>query len=156
MLRSRSIRAAAAAVAATASLGTLAVAGLAAPSYASGSQIKCTTVAGNANSTITLSGCTGNTGGSSKPIPAGSFISGGKIKWVNGTSTTVTIASSSTETDTTETAVCPAGTSEVEAKGKVTADTTGSAPVGGAAKGEVCVDPNLNVSNEPGSVFKFK
>jgi hypothetical protein len=110
--------------------------------------------------TMTLSGCTGNTGGASLPItPALTFLSaGGTITWVNGKTTTVTMASTGNETDTDPAGgSCPAGSSEIESKGQVTADNTGSAPVGGVAKGEVCEDlSTTNLTLEPLSAFKFK
>jgi hypothetical protein len=118
--------------------------------------IKCGKLTGTISTTVTLSKCSGNTGGASKAMPAASLASGGTINWVNGKSTTVTLKVSTTEHDTTETLTCPAGTTEYEAKGKVTADTTGSAPVGGVAKAEVCADSTGNLSLEPGSKALLK
>jgi hypothetical protein len=65
---------------------------------------------------------------------------------------------SATETDPSETQTCAAGSTEHELKGTVTADSTGSAPIGGVAKGEICVIPSVpsGFRNEPGSAFKFK
>ena len=121
-------------------------------------QIVCKKLTGNIATTVTLSGCTSAaTGGSSQPIQATSLASGGTINWVNGKSTTVTLSVSQTEHDGTETQVCPAGTSEYEAKGKVTADTTGFAPVGGVAKAEACVNGTTGaITLEPGSKAIFR
>lgn len=118
--------------------------------------IKCGKLTGTISTTVTLSKCSGNTGGASKPMPAASLASGGTISWVNGKSTTVTLKVSTTEHDTTETLGCPTGTTEYEAKGKVTADTTGSAPVGGVAKAEVCATSTGSLSLEPGSKALLK
>jgi hypothetical protein len=85
------------------------------------------------------------------------LATGGTITWANGKTTTVTLSISTTETDATEVKVCPAGTTEYEETGFVTADTTGSAPVGRAAKGEVCIsDASANTRLELGTAFKFK
>jgi hypothetical protein len=150
MLHSRFFRLSVAALAATASLGTLAVTGLASPAYA-GTKIKCTTITGNGVSTIVLSGCNGNTGGSSLPLTAATLLSGGKLTWVNGKYTKV-------KTTAVEgpLGACAAGDTEYNATGTVKADTTGSAPVGGAVKASVCVDANLNISEEPGTTFQMK
>jgi hypothetical protein len=121
-------------------------------------QIVCKKLTGNIATTVTLSACTSAaTGGSSKPIQATALASGGTINWVNGKSTTVTLSISQTEKDGTETQVCPAGTSEYEAKGKVTADNTGFAPVGGVAKAEACVNGTTGaITLEPGSKGIFR
>jgi hypothetical protein len=138
----------------TAAFATVAFPGSASPA----TQIVCKTLTGNIATTVTLSGCTSAaTGGSSKPLPATSLASGGTITWVNSKTTTVTLKVSTTEHDGTETQTCPAGTSEYEAKGKVTADTTGFAPVGGVAKAEACVNGTTGaISLEPGSKAIFK
>jgi hypothetical protein len=138
----------------------MASASFAGPASAAPPGIKCSTLTGNINNTVTLSGCTGNTGGGSMPISAGSFASGGPIPWLNGKTTTVTNSSSSTETDGTEAKKCstPAET-EFESTGKVTADTTGSTTVGAKVKSEACVKlppGNGSIRNEPGSKFKIK
>ena len=127
---------------------------------AAGLKIKCTSMTGNISGTITLTGCTpGATGGSSIPMPAATLLAtGGSINWVNGKNTTVTLASSTTETDTDKAGgSCPRGTTEYETKGRVTADTTGSAPVGGKASSEACVNATTGaVSIEPLSALKLK
>jgi len=160
MLRSRTMRTlSAVAVAGAATLGSLSFGG---PAGAVILKIKCTQLTGNFSgmTTMTLSGCTGNTGGASMPItPALTFLeSGGTVTWVNGKKTTVTMAGTGNETDTDAAGgSCPAGSSEIESKGTVTADNTGSAPVGGVAKGEVCEDlSTANLTLEPLSAFKFK
>jgi hypothetical protein len=147
-------------------LGAVAVAGGAAlgasafvsPASAAGVQIKCTHLTGNLNTTLTLSGCSGNTGGDSTPVPAFTFLGGGgNVVWVNGKVTSVSMAITG-ETDTDPAGgSCPAGYGELESKGTVTADNTGSALVGGVAKGEVCQNSsNNNLTLEPLSAFRFK
>jgi hypothetical protein len=159
MLRFRSFRAASA-VALAGAIGLVAVS-FAGPATASGSRIKCTQLTGFVGPSppdpFSLSGCSGNTGGGSAQF-ANIFSSPLTIPWLNGKTTTVMWTSSTTETDPTETMTCPAGQIEEEFKGTVTADSTGSAPVGGVAKGEVCVTKILpsTFSNEAGSAFKFK
>jgi hypothetical protein len=118
--------------------------------------IKCGKLTGTITGNVTLSKYSGNTGGASQPMPATSLASGGTIKWVNGKTTTITLSASNNETDPGETQQCAAGSSEYEAKGKVTADTTGSAVVGGKVKAEACLDAAGNISLEPGTKASIK
>jgi hypothetical protein len=112
-----------------------------------------------------LGSCNGTTGGQgafdfSPFAPPGGTIT---IFWRKNTrSTKVKFATCSGEgclpgVDKTPdgSSTCPAGSTEFEAKGKVTADNTGSATVGGVAKAEVCVDSSGGVSLEPGTKFKI-
>ena len=112
--------------------------------------IKCSTLTGNIASTVTLSGCTGNTGGASTPLLATSLASGGTITWTNSQTTTVTLSVSSPAGGT-----CPPKTTLEQAKGTTTADTTGSAPVGGKVKVLVCLTKTGGLSLEPGHVAKI-
>jgi hypothetical protein len=130
MIRSKMIRLAAVGALAGSAALALTPAGVAG---AAGS-IKCSSMTGNIAKKVTLSGCTGNTGGSSKPIASTALATGGVIKWANGKKTTVTLTATAKGT------ACPAGSSEYQAKGKVTKDTTGSAAVGGTIKGNACVN----------------
>jgi hypothetical protein len=105
--------------------------------------ITCTTITGNASSTIVVSGCTGgNTGGSSKPISATALAAGGTITWVSGSTTTVA-APTLTATSAKK---CPGyvkgGSSNPTADkfaGKVTGDTGDGIKVPGTDKGAVCI-----------------
>jgi hypothetical protein len=151
--RSHAVRALSTAVligAATAGGLTLTMAGSAS---ASGPQIKCSTVKGNLSSTVKLSHCNGNTGGASMALMPDNYLSGpGVITWVNGEATTVSLTSISNGAQGT----CPAGTTEYNVAGTVTADTTGSAPVGGKLKASVCLHSTGAITIRPGTVVSFK
>jgi hypothetical protein len=129
-----------AALAATASLGAVAVTGLAGSASATTLKIKCATLSGTLSTTATVSGCSGNTGGASQPIAITSLLGGGTITWVNGKTTTISAPTISSGT------LCPVGDTDDIAKGTVSADTTHSVTVGSAYKIEVCLDGNDNLS----------
>jgi hypothetical protein len=128
-------------MASSAAIATVPLAG----SASAVSSIKCNKLTGNIATSVVLSGCSGNTGGKSKAIPATQLATGGTIKWVNAKTTTVTLAIKPAGT------ACPAGSTEYQAKGKVTGDTTGSATVGGAAKALACVNGAGAISLVPGT-----
>jgi hypothetical protein len=125
--------------------GSASVAVLTGPASAAGTGIKCGALTGNIANTVKLSKCSGNTGKSSKAIPATQLATGGKITWVNGKTTTLTLTAKAKGT------ACPAGSTEYQAKGMVTGDTTGSATVGSAAKASACIDGAGNVTLVPGT-----
>jgi hypothetical protein len=131
----------------------------ASPAWATFVGIKCSSVSGSSatGGTVTLSGCNGNTGGASQAEPVSTLLTGGTITWLNGKTTTFgTPTISSTETDSDVGGTCPAGTSEVQVTGNVTADTTGSAPVPGKYKMEICANSTtMAFKNEPGSKAKI-
>jgi hypothetical protein len=130
---------------------------LAAPAGAAVGTIKCTKLTGTIASGITLSGCNGNTGGASQLIPATNLVGGGTITWVNGQTTTVTLNATAGESDSDLRGTCSATTTEYEATGTVTADTTGSAIVGGKAKAEACLNTTTGkLTLEPGTALKLK
>ena len=117
-------------------------------------KISCTTITGNASSTITISGCTGgNTGGSSKPQAATALASGGTIDWVSGSTTTFsapTLKSVSAKK-------CPGyvkggsnNPSAESAKGTVTGDTGDGLKVPGKFAGEVCISSSGAITAYPG------
>jgi hypothetical protein len=130
------------AVAGSAAIATVPFAG---PASAATLSIKCSSLKGNIGTTVTASKCSGNTGKASKAIKATLLASGGKITWVNGKTTTVKLTVKAGGT------ACPAGSSEYVATGTVTADTTGSATVGGKVKGSACVDSAGNLTLVPGT-----
>jgi hypothetical protein len=106
-------------------------------------KINCTTITGNASSTLVISGCSGgNTGGSSKPVQSTALAAGGTIDWVSGSTTTI---SAPTLTSTSP-KKCPGyvkgGSSNPSADkiaATVTADTGDGLKVPGKATGAVCI-----------------
>jgi predicted RecA/RadA family phage recombinase len=122
------------------------------PASAATLSIRCTHLSGSiSGSTAKLSGCSGNTG-KSGTVPIASFASGtGTITWANGKTTSVSGTVTSPSKDETETKSCAAGSTEYLLKGKVTADTTGSATVGGTVHAEACLSSTGTLSLEPGT-----
>jgi len=124
---------------------TLATAGLVAGGVADGTawaakkpHFTCSALDGNIDTnSATLSGCGGNTGGSGT-FPPSAFASGaGTITWANGTTTSMSITFKALK----KAKGCPSSAySEYQAKGKTTADTTGTATAGSKVKGRACVD----------------
>ena len=131
----------AATIVGAATVGAISFAG---PTNAAVGTIKCTTLTGNLTTTVTLSGCNGNTGGA--------------IPWVNGQTTTVTLTPNiGVESDADLLGSCSSSATEVEVTGTVTADTTGSAIVGGKVKVEACLNNTTqNIKLEPGTALKLK
>jgi hypothetical protein len=118
--------------------------------------IVCTSITGSASSTVTVSGCTGgNTGGSSKPVPATALAAGGTIDWVSGATTTI----SAPTLTSTSAKHCPGysktnTSSQNPSADKFAATVTGGSdvntppnmPLSGTAKGEVCIAPNGSIT----------
>jgi hypothetical protein len=132
--------------------------GIAGTAGAAGS-ITCSTIAGNATGTITLSGCTGpNTGGSSKPTSAAALATGGTITWVSGGTTTFaqpTLAAASATK-------CPGyvkkAASEPAAESftaVVTGDTGDGVLVPGSASGSVCIGTDGTITTLKAMKFKW-
>ena len=116
-------------------------------------KIKC--FAFSAGSTVTsfqLTACTGNTGGASM-VQAGNFLTLNPLNLVWSNSLTTDVHWSSITTGGTS---CPTGTFEYKFVGTVTADTTGSAPVGGHAHGKACVNSTGVLTVAPGTHFVFR
>ena len=117
-------------------------------------KVKCTAFDSGSNSThFELEGCSGDTGAASLSEAANLSTSNPLyLSWSNGTSTTVDWNSI-----TTGGADCASGSTEYTFEGEVTADTTGWASAGGAAKGTACeksISGKLKVA--PASDFVFK
>jgi hypothetical protein len=131
---------------------TMAVA--ATPASATTAVVVCKQLVGNLGG-ATLSNCSdiANTGGSGT-LP---FSTPSKITWANGNTTTLNpFGSVMVTSDENETGTCAATTTEYRLVGKVSADTTGSIPVGSKVSAEICVDFTHNkVTNEPGAKFKI-
>ena len=114
------------------------------------STLLCTTITGNAASTLTVSGCTGgNTGGGSTPITATALAVGGTIHWLSGGSTTIG-APTLTPTSATH---CPgyvkgAATEPTAEKflATVSADTGDGLKLPGSAKGAVCIGTDNSIT----------
>lgn len=104
--------------------------------------IVCKKLTGSIDSTITASGCSGNTGKSSQPITATALASGGTINWTNGKSTTI---AAPTLTTLKPTLKCKKGNLNEGFKAVVTADTTGLAKLG-TASGAVCIHPDDSIT----------
>jgi hypothetical protein len=133
-------------IVASTALAGAAVLTFAIPANAAVTGIACKSMSGNISKTVTLKGCTGNTGKASKPLPAAALASGGTINWKNGKTTTVSLAVAQGSA-----AKCAVGDTEYNATGKVTADTTGSAKVKGKVKASVCISATGAVSLVPGT-----
>jgi hypothetical protein len=104
--------------------------------------IKCKVLTGTSSTTVTLSGCNGNTGGASMAEPVSTLTSGGTVTWVNSQTTTFgsPTLTSIAQTSTLYTCKKTAAYSEIKATGPVTADTTGSAPLPGNYTIWVCLN----------------
>ena len=114
------------------------------------SSIACTTIAGSASGTITVSGCSGGaTGGGSKPLSALALATGGTIDWLSGGSTTIgapTLIPTSNK-------ACPGfnktATSNPTAEkftASVTSDTGDGLKLPGTAKGAVCIGTSGSIT----------
>jgi hypothetical protein len=152
MRLSRSVRLGVAVLSIAASLAAIGTLGRSAPASASSLKIKCTGLSGNAESTVSLSGCTGDTGGSSTTLNAITLYEGGTIYWANGKHTRVSFSLTPGSQGS-----CPAGTTEYNGVGTVIGDSTGSAPVDGSASAEGCInDSSYAITLEPGTKLKLK
>ena len=106
--------------------------------------MKCSKLTGTVGATGSITGCTGNTGGSGSfpTVPASSAT----VTWANGDTTT---ASFNYATVSSSTQTCPSADSEYKITGTVSADTTGSIPVGSGLKGFVCLTSSGSLSLAP-------
>jgi hypothetical protein len=117
---------------------------LAAPASAAVPSITCKALTGTANTTtgkvVThLTKCSGNTGGAG--TANGNLSSATATdKWKNGKSTTFTVHVAG------GTKPCPTGDMPEAVSGKVTADTTGSAGVGGTVSENLCFHPTSSTT----------
>src|SRR5665213_2936488 len=105
----------------------------------------CTTVAGTASGTITISGCTdssgANTGGGTHPVATTSLATGGTVSWLSGKASTFSAAT----LVSTSAKKCPGYVKNASSNptadkfsGTVTADTAGF-KIPGKYSGEVCI-----------------
>ena len=132
--------------------------GLAGTAGAAGS-IACTTISGNASSTVSLSGCSGpNTGGGSKPVTALDLATGGTFTWLSGGTTTIgapTLTAGSPKK-------CPGyvknASTEPSAESftaTVTGDTGDGILIPGIASGAVCIGTDGTISTLKEVKFKW-
>lgn len=113
-------------------------------------KLECTSLSGNASSTVTVSGCTGgNTGGSSQPVAAATLASGGTVTWVSGSTTTIAAPALTTVSATKcpgyvkNAASNPAAESFVAT---VTGDTGDGMLIPGTLTGAVCVGTDGSIT----------
>jgi len=124
------------------------------PASARGAVVTCKHLKGDIL-TVSLTGCSdfGNTGGSGiLPMTDPNAT----ITWATGLYTTMTFGGFLVSQDETERYSCPTGSTEFQESGTVTADATGSIPVGSTFSVELCVIPTNVVVNEKGSKPKIK
>jgi len=116
------------------------------PGQAAAPGIACKSMTGTITGNVTLKKCTGNTGKASKPLPATQLQSGGTITWKNNKTTTVKLTVKQGPGTK-----CKTGSTEFDASGKVTADTTGSTAKNHKVLAKVCVDAAGNITLLPGT-----
>lgn len=101
---------------------------------------------------VTLSNCTGTTGGSgkSKATVSSTGPNTTEVKWTNGKTTTASESAASGSF------ACPSGDDAEAVTGSVTQDNTKSTAVGAAVAGDVCYNPNTSkLSLSPGTKFTY-
>jgi hypothetical protein len=130
--------------------------GMAGTAGAATGKITCTTISGNASSTVTVSGCTGgNTGGSSEAMNSTDLESGGTIDWVSGSTTTISAPQLTTISEKkcpgyvkpTKTNPSPSEPTAESFTASVTADTGDGILLPATATGEVCVSQSGSISD---------
>jgi hypothetical protein len=114
------------------------------------SSIFCSTLSGNAASTITVSGCTGgDTGGGSSPLPATALATGGTITWLSGGSTTIgapVLASTSSKKCPGYVKGAPGNPTAEKFTAAVTSDTGDGLKLPGTIKGAVCIGSDGSIT----------
>lgn len=116
---------------------------------AAGSSVKCSALTGTITGNVTVSSCTpANKKYTSASAPTTALAGGGgTVTWTpSNKTTTITVTFKQAGT------ACPAGTSEYEAKGKVTGSTASYTKTGDKVKVDVCVDTTTGaITLAPGS-----
>ena len=114
------------------------------------SSITCTTLSGNASSTLTVSGCTGgHTGGGSTPVVATALATGGTITWLSGGSTTIgapTLVSTSSKKCPGYVKGAASNPTAEKISATVTSDTGDGLKLPGAIKGAVCIGTDGSIT----------
>jgi hypothetical protein len=113
----------------------------------------CTSVAGTATGTVTISGCTdsngANTGGASQPISTAALATGGTVTWVSTTTATfgaATLVSTSAKHCPGYVKGASSNPSADKFSGAVTASTAGF-KIPGKYSGVVCISPSGNITS---------
>jgi hypothetical protein len=113
----------------------------------------CTSVAGTASGTVTISGCTdskgANTGGASQPITTASLATGGTVTWVSGKTSTfgaATLVSTSAKHCPGYVKGASSNPTADKFSGAVTASTAGF-KIPGKYSGEVCISTSGNITS---------
>jgi hypothetical protein len=125
---------------------SMAVAGASIPAGARAIQqrVTCTTLTGNPFGPAELYSCSGATGGAGQIEPAPFFVTGrhtGTISWsLEGTNHVTTVIRVRTRVVTPKKVVCSAAgyPTELKVSGRVRADTSGAATVGGPVSATLC------------------
>lgn len=120
--------------------------GLVGPAGAS-APVSCSKVSGTETGTLTFKGC-GTLGKGS--APAASLASGGTITWKGKKSGTTTF---SVTVSSPGQGGCVAGSTEYDATGTVTADTSGKVGIGSAVSGRACVSGSGKITLVKHTVF---
>ncbi len=153
MTRCSMVRMVASAVLAVSTAGLAAALTFAAPAAAKTSGVTCKHISGS-GTLASLTNCSGasHTGGSGTlPLSNPSTIA-----WANGKTTTVSPFSQTLASpDESEKYSCPAGTTEYNLSGTVSADTTGVIPVGSTLSAEICFNSANMVANEKLTKFRI-
>ncbi|HLN15429.1 MAG TPA: hypothetical protein VK277_01635 [Acidimicrobiales bacterium] len=123
--------------------------GIAGPAGAS-APVSCTKVVGVITGNITFKGCGGGLGKGT--APAASLATGGTITWLGRIKGTTTVALSVTSPGQ---GGCKKNSTEYDATGTVTADTTGVVSVGDPVSGRACLSPSGSISLVKHTVFTF-
>ncbi len=117
--------------------------GLSGPAGAS-APVSCSKVSGNLGTSLTFGGCGGGLGKGSAVAPGAiSSPTTLTIAWKGKHKGTTTISVTVTSPPT---SACKTGSTEYDASGTVTADTSGKVAVTSAVSGKACVDSSGNVS----------
>jgi hypothetical protein len=112
--------------------------------------IKCFALTGTLTSNVTLAGCNGHTGTASMAFSPTILLAGGTITWSNNKTTTINVTVSSGA----KAGGCPNSETAFTSKGTTTADTTGSAPVGGKVKIQWCLNEQT-ITTAQGTLAKI-
>jgi hypothetical protein len=115
--------------------------------------IPCTTVTGTLTGSVTITGCKVPLTLKKKYVSASApnssaLATGGTLTWSPAGTTTI-LGAPTTSTGT----LCPAGDTDVIAKGVVTGGTAKVTGKGQKYGGEFCIDASGNVSVAPGTKF---